>query len=215
MTQKKLNKSKHAYNVIRARILDGTYAPGQRIILDQIAKEVGSSHIPVREAIRRLEADQLIEYKPNAGAVVLSFDEKVYKETLELLGVLEGYATNLSVPHMKEADIEVLETINNEMNEALMKYDLNTFSDLNKKFHFAIYSRCPNKLLIQNIEQSWGRLDTVRKSGFSFFPMRAPESVKEHAQLIELIKDKASAEKIESFTRQHKLNTLTAYQNRV
>ncbi|WP_091661800.1 GntR family transcriptional regulator [Alteribacillus iranensis] len=212
MTQKKINKSKHAYNVLRTRILDGTYAPGQRIILDQIAKEVGSSHIPVREAIRRLEADQLIEYKPNVGAIVLSIDENVYKQTLELLSVLEGYATIRSAPYMNERDIEELRGINNEMKESLHQYDLHTFSELNKKFHFAIYSHCSNKLLIKQIEESWERLDTVRNSRFAFFPMRAPESVKEHDNIIELLTKKAPTEELEAYTRQHKLNTLTAYE---
>ncbi len=214
MEQKKMNKSKHAYNVIRGRILDGTYSPGQRIILDQIAKEVGSSHIPVREAIRRLEADRLIEYKPNAGAVVLSIDEKVYKQTLELLAILEGYATALSVEHMTEEHINELVDINEEMKKVLTQYDLNTFSQLNKNFHFAIYSHCPNKLLISDIEKSWEKLDTVRTSGFAFFPMRAPDSVKEHDKMIELLKNHDSKASLEAYARQHKLNTLLAYENR-
>lgn len=214
MKQKIVNKSKYAYDVLRSRILDGTYSPGQRIILDQFAKEVGSSHIPVREAMRRLESDQLIEYKSNVGAVVLSIDEKVYKETLQLLAVLEGYATASSASHMKEKDIDKLIKINDEMNESLIKYDLNTFSDLNKKFHFAIYSHCPNTLLINNIEQLWERLDTVRNSNFSFFPMRAPQSIKEHIQIIELLKNHASIIDLETTARQHKFNTLTAFENR-
>ena len=53
---KKLNKRQVAYEVIRKRIIEGVYVPGQRIIIDQIAKEVGSSHIPVREAIHQLES---------------------------------------------------------------------------------------------------------------------------------------------------------------
>ncbi|WP_233254225.1 GntR family transcriptional regulator [Salipaludibacillus keqinensis] len=209
-----MNKSKYAYDLLRSRILDGTYSPGQRIILDQFAKEVGSSHIPVREAMRRLESDQLIEYKSNVGAVVLSIDEKVYKETLQLLAVLEGYATASSASHMKEKDIHKLIEINDEMNECLLKYDFNTFSDLNKKFHFAIYSHCPNTLLISNIEQLWERLDTVRNTNFSFFPMRAPHSIKEHIEIIELLKHQASIIDLETTARQHKLNTLSAFENR-
>ncbi|WP_246031633.1 GntR family transcriptional regulator [Salibacterium salarium] len=209
-----MNKSKHAYTVIKDRILDGTYAPGQRIILDQIAKEVGSSHIPVREAIRHLEADRLIEYRQNAGALVLSIDEKVYKQTLEMLAVLEGYATMLSLDYMNEEDIQQLTDINNEMKNALEEYDLKTFSELNKKFHFAIYSHCPNKLLYSNIKQSWEKLDTVRSAGFAYFPMRAPDSVKEHNQLIDLLRNPPTKDAVESFARQHKFNTLTAYENR-
>ncbi|WP_233275800.1 GntR family transcriptional regulator [Salibacterium aidingense] len=209
-----MNKTKYAYTVIKDRILDGTYAPGQRIILDQIAKEVGSSHIPVREAIRRLEADNLIEYRQNAGALVLSIDEKVYKQTLEMLALLEGYATMLSLDYLKEKHIQEFTDINNDMKRALQQYDLNTFSELNKTFHFAIYSHCPNKLLVNNIKQSWEKLDTVRTAGFAYFPMRAPHSVEEHDQLIDLLADPPTKEAVEAFARQHKLNTLEAYENR-
>ncbi|SFL47213.1 GntR family transcriptional regulator [Salibacterium qingdaonense] len=209
-----MNKTKYAYTVIKDRILDGTYAPGQRIILDQIAKEIGSSHIPVREAIRRLEADNLIEYRPNAGALVLSIDEKVYKQTLEMLAVLEGYATKLSIGHMNDEHIEEIKAINEDMKECLQRYDLNRFSELNKSFHFAIYSHCPNQLLVEDIRASWEKLDTVRSAGFAYFPMRAPYSVEEHDQLIDLIEDPPTNDAVEAFARQHKLNTLDAYENR-
>ncbi|PSL48470.1 GntR family transcriptional regulator [Salsuginibacillus halophilus] len=211
MTNEKINKTKHAYDVIKSRILDGTYAAGQRIILDQIAKEVGSSVIPVREAIRRLEADKLIEYKPNTGPVVHSIDEKIYMQTLELLAVLEGYATALSASHMTEKDIGELKRLNEAMQTALSEYDFQTLSALNKQFHFLIYDLCPNQLLITDIKESWARLDTVRHTAFTLFPMRAPASIEEHAKLVSLLEAGASTQEIEEHTRKHKLNTLEAY----
>lgn len=209
MKNKTMNKRQYAYQVIRTRIVDGTYVPGQRIIIDQIAKEVGSSHIPVREAIHQLEADQLIEYKPNVGAIVRGIDNMLYVETLEMLAVLEGYATLLSAPLITKKGLEELESINNNMKEALESYELGKLGELNRKFHFYIYSFCPNKLLINDITEAWSRLDIVRHGGFSFFPNRTPQSISEHANLIELIKSESS--EIESYARTHKLNTLKAF----
>lgn len=214
-TNKSMNKRQYAYQVIRDRIVDGTYVPGQRIVIDQIAKEVGSSHIPVREAIHQLESDQLIEYKPNIGAVVRGIDNTLYMETLEMLAVLEGYATSLSIPFITPAGLEELTNLNDEMRIALDQYELDKLGALNRKFHFCIYSFCPNKLLITNIREAWGRLDIVRHSGFTFFPNRTPLSIKEHAQLIELIKTKAPNEEIEIYARTHKLNTLDAFKKRL
>src|SRR5690606_4762223 len=91
-----ISKQKMAYELIRERILDGTYPPGTRIVLDAVAREIGTSTIPVREAIRRLEADELIEYQPFAGARVAPMDETAYVQSLSVLAVLEGYATALS-----------------------------------------------------------------------------------------------------------------------
>ena len=211
---KKINKTQHAYNVIKARILDGTYAPGQRIILDQIAKEVGSSTIPVREAIRQLEADQLIEYRPNSGAVVQMINETAYVETLQLLAVLEGFATSLSAPCLTPEVIDQLKNINEEMKDCLAQYDLEHLGKLNRQFHLTIFEMCPNKSLVTLIKQTTDRMDTVRYSGFTIFPKRAVYSVQEHDQLIELLINKASPSKIEAFARQHKLNTLKAFEER-
>ena len=119
INKNKLNKRQYAYQVIRSRIIDGQYVPGQRIVIDQIAKEVNSSHIPVREAIHQLESEQLIEYKPNIGAVVKGINNQVYIETLEVLAVLEGYATALSAAHIDQSGIDELVRINDQMEQCL------------------------------------------------------------------------------------------------
>ena len=211
---RKLNKRQYAYEVIRKRILNGTYVPGQRIIIDQIAKEVGSSHIPVREAIHQLESDQLIEYKPNSGAVVRGINDKAYMEILEVLALIEGYATALSASYITPLGIEKLEALNNNMKELLKNYELEQIGKLNRDFHFTIYTFCPNQLLIQNITQMWDRMDAVRRTGFTFFPQRTPKSIDEHDTIINMLKQKTDREKLESFARMHKLNTLKAFKER-
>lgn len=211
---KKLNKRQYAYQVIRSRILDGTYVPGQRIIIDQIAKEVNSSHIPVREAIHQLESEQLIDYEPNIGAIVKGINDSVYMETLQVLALLEGYATALSAFEIDESGIERLREINARMKEHLQNFELDKIADVNKEFHFCIYEYCPNELLINTIKEMWERLDLVRHSGFRFFPQRTPYSIQEHEKMIELIARKADSEEIESFARNHKLNTLEAFKER-
>jgi DNA-binding GntR family transcriptional regulator len=210
----KLNKRQYAYKVILSRILDGSYVPGQRIIIDQIAKEVGSSHIPVREAIHQLEAEEFIEFKPNIGAIVRGIDNELYAENLQVLALLEGYATSLSATKITEEGIEELESINNEMRVMLQNYELDTLGALNREFHFYIYSFCPNKLLIRNIKDVWDRLDVVRRTGFTFFPNRTPQSIEEHAHLIKLFKEHTDGSSIEKYARKHKLNTLEAFKKR-
>lgn len=208
---KKLNKRQVAYEVIRKRIIDGAYVPGQRIIIDQIAKEVGSSHIPVREAIHQLESEQLIEYTPNTGAVVKGFNDEIYKESLQVLALLEGYATAISSPYLTTNAINSLKDYNQEMKEALSQYDFEKIGVLNRKFHFFIYSFSPNQLLIKNIEQLWDRIDTVRRTRISFNLKRTPQSISEHDQLISILSGDKDPGNIENLARQHKLNTLQAF----
>jgi len=210
MKREKSSKSTQAYEVMKMRILDGTYAPKERIIIDQIAKEIGSSHIPVREAIRRLEADQLIEYRANVGAVVQSLNDDAYKETLEFLSVLEGYATAMSASSLTKEDLSQLHDLNSQMKEALHTFDLQLFGQLNKAFHYVIYDACSNELLVKSIKDAWDKLDTVRTRGFHSFPLRANDSVLEHDQLLEMLEQKQPIDRIEKFARQHKQNTLRA-----
>lgn len=214
INNEKLNKRQYAYQVIRSRILNGTYVPGQRIIIDQIAKEVNSSHIPVREAIHQLESEQLIEYEPNIGAYVKGIDETSYATTLEVLALLEGYATAISAPHIDLEGIQQLTILNDKMREHLERYELDKIGELNRKFHFYIYTFCPNDLLVTNIKDMWERLDIVRLTGFHFFPQRTPHSIEEHAKIIDFFRNRDSAEEIEKFTRNHKLNTLEAFKLR-
>jgi len=209
--QKKLNKRQRAYEVIRSRIVNGVYAPGLRIIIDQLAKEIGSSSIPVREALHQLESEQLIEYKPNVGAVVRGINDELYKETLQVLALLEGYATALSSKFITPDGIQKLREYNREMKESLTSFELEKIGKLNREFHSVIYSFCPNKLLLNNIQRMLDRLDTVKKSEFTFYPKRTPKSIEEHDNIIELLSEGCDLYKIENMARQHKLNTLQAF----
>ena len=90
------SKSQQAYQWIKSRISDGTYSPGYRLVLRTIADQLSISVVPVREAIRRLEAEGLITFERNIGAQVTLFDESEYLYTMQTLALVEGAATALS-----------------------------------------------------------------------------------------------------------------------
>lgn len=207
-------KKQLAYDFIRSRIVNGVYGPGHRIVIDQVAKELSLSIIPVREAIRQLEADGFIQYKPYSGAIVSRINEAEYLEALTCLAILEGYATALSSRLMPEEQLLRLEKINDTMNEALYNFDFEKFSELNRDFHTVIYDHCGNTYLTEQIHQAWDKLDRVRSTGFSFVPQRARNSIQEHTMIIGMIRSKAPVAEIEQFVRQHKINTVKAFENR-
>jgi DNA-binding GntR family transcriptional regulator len=209
-----ISKKQLAYEFIRSRIVDGIFGPGHRIVIDQVAKELKLSIIPVREAIRQLEADGLIQYKPYSGAIVSIINETEYLETLSVLAVLEGYATALGSKNMTKDSLERLDQLNEKMNEALYNFEFEQFGELNREFHTIIYGFCGNAFLQEEIRQAWERLGRVRQAGFTFVPQRARKSVEEHAQIIQMLKEQSPASLIEDFVRQHKLNTAKAFQDR-
>lgn len=209
----RINKKQEAYEFIRSQILNGNYGPGYRIIIDRVAKELNLSSIPVREAIQQLEADGLIEVIPYSGAIVQMVNEVDYAEAAFVMMVLEGAATMLAAEAMTKQDIKLLEQINIEMKEALERLDFERVGELNLKFHAAIHEKCGNAYLIDKLKQVWQRISQVRRASVPFAPQRAAEAIKEHDELIQLLKERAPAAEIESFVRQHKLNTKQAVQN--
>lgn len=189
-----LSKQESAYRQIRARILSGAYGPGYRLVVSRLAAELGLSPIPVREAVRRLEAEGLVQYHRNTGATVSPADPTVYVEALTVLAVLEGYATRLAAPHLRSPDLQRLRAIAAQMAEALAAPDLQRFGDLNRAFHFTIYARCPNRYLVETITQTWQRLDNVRRTQLALLPGRGRESLAEHQALIQALAAGAAGE---------------------
>lgn len=199
-----------AYAVLRDGIVDGTYAPGSRLVLEELARSLAMSPVPVREAVRRLEAEGYVEVEPNVGPRVASFDEAQYADAMHLLAVLEGTATALAAPHLRDVDLAELRRANAAIAGALDTLSPVQFSELNREFHFGIYARCPNPVVSTALETMWNRLDVFRRSAFVYAVGRPPVSVREHAALLDLIADGATADVIEQAARAHKLGTLSA-----
>lgn len=210
-TAPSLTKQERVYQAIRERILSGAYGPGYRVVIDALAEEFGVSALPVREAIRRLEAEGLVVYRPNAGAQVAPADPAFFCEELAVLGVLEGYATALAYPHLTKGDIEALREINGNMVGAMERLDSLAFGRFNQEFHAVIYERCPNVALIELLGTVARRLDAIRRTVFVQIPYRGAESVAEHKELIALIAKRAPVEEIERAARMHKLRTVETF----
>ncbi|MER6506296.1 GntR family transcriptional regulator [Nonomuraea sp. NPDC048881] len=204
------SKAEISYDLLRARILDGTYGPGYRLVMDQLARETGVSTIPLREAVRRLQSDGLVEVVRNIGARVAVFDSVQVEHTLNVLARLEGYATAICAPHMDAAKIQESREINERMKEALEEFDPTSFTALNREFHFSLYRHCPDEHLNALLESEWARLDHMRRSSFTYVPGRARRSVEEHDHLLSLIEGAAEAEVIEQAARNHKIATADA-----
>jgi DNA-binding GntR family transcriptional regulator len=209
--QNVVTKQERVYSAIRERILSGAYGPGYRVVIDALAAEFGVSALPVREAIRRLEAEGLVIFRPNAGAHVAPADPGLFDEEMTVLAVLEGYATALAATQLGKAEIRRLTEITESMVEAIERLDPLTFGRLNQEFHAVIYEHCPNAALVDLLRDVARRLDAIRRTVFVQIPYRGAESVAEHRKLIELIVERAPFAKIEATARAHKLNTVESF----
>ena len=208
---KNLTKQERVYREVRERILSGAYGPGFRVVIDALAEEFAVSALPVREAIRRLEAEGLVIYRPNAGAQVAPAEPGVFDEEMTVLAILEGYATALAAPELSPEDIAQLTAVNDRMIRAMEQMDSLTFGRLNQEFHALIHQRCPNAALVAMLHDVARRLDAIRRTVFIQIPYRGSESVSEHRALIELLSRGAPAAEIEAAAREHKLHTVESF----
>jgi DNA-binding GntR family transcriptional regulator len=211
MASATLSKSARAYDHIAARIADGRYSPGYRLVLDPIAQELGTSVVPVREAIRRLEAEGLVTFEHNVGAQVALVHEEEYVVTMQTLSIVEGAATALAAPFVTAEDIARARAINAEMIAMLDRFDPLRFTQLNLDFHAVLFERCPNPHIVDLVHRGWARLKLLRESTFSFVPGRAQGSVEEHEQLLRLIEQHADPLELELTARRHRTTTMDAY----
>lgn len=206
-----MSKQERVYHVIRERILDGAYGPGYRLVIDRVAEELEVSALPVREAVRRLEAEGLVVFRANAGAQVTPADPALYEENMTVLALLEGYATARAVELHGDSLIEQLEAETDTMAQCMEHLDVLGFSRANQRFHAVFYAACDNPPLIELLESTGRRLDAIRRTVFTHIPYRGTDSIADHRALIELVRRHASSGEIEAAARAHKLATVEAF----
>lgn len=205
------SKSEQAYTLLSDRIASGVLVPGYRLVLGTIAAELGCSVVPVREAIRKLEAEGLVRFERNVGATVASLDTDLYLHTMQTLSVIEGAATALAAPLLSSQDLARARQINESLRRTLTDFDPRRFTELNNQFHAVLYENCPNPHILDLVHRGWARLGAMRSTSFGHIPGRARHSVAEHDALLDLLATGAPAEQIEKAARAHRTNTLNAY----
>lgn len=188
------SKTEVVRQFILAKIHSGDIQPGQRLRQDQIAEQLGVSSTPVREALRRLEADGLVTYVPNKGVRVRDADRPEVHEAYPIRVLLEGYAARLACTRLTDADLELLHSLLRKMVSAHEKGDLRACSALNDRWHVIIYRVAGSRLLEKTIRNLW---TTCPWDTITSIPERARVSIDEHEQILStfIARDPDAAEK--------------------
>jgi DNA-binding GntR family transcriptional regulator len=187
---------------LRTAISTGEFAPGIQLRQDELAQRFGTSRIPVREALRQLEAEGLVTFWPNRGAVVsdLSVDEVV--ELLEIRIALECHALRLAIPAMGEIDLD-------EANAILRAYDdepdATNWGAFNWKFHETLYAPCNSPRLLAMIEANYGHVSRFTRAAVSRATGKERPQ-RDHYRLLELCRN-GETEKAARLLREHIVQT--------
>lgn len=127
---------------LRSAIISHRFAPGERLAQDDIAKELSVSRMPIREALRILESEGLVELKHHRSAVVVSLNPGEISEIFGIRALLEAGAAKQAAPRMDDATIARLRQIHGEMEKVIGNFDGDRWLALNSEFHGTIHGTC-------------------------------------------------------------------------
>ena len=145
-----------AAEILRQRILSGEIRGGQPIRQEQIAQELGVSRIPLREALKQLEAEGFVTIAPHKGAVVSTLSVEEAEELFALRAQLEGWLLRDAIPRMREADFAHLDAI---IDESRAPDNLARWGELNWQFHEALYRPAGRPLSLRFLKRVHDNLD--------------------------------------------------------
>ena len=146
---------------LRDGILTGRISPGERIRQEEVAERFGASRLPVREALRILEAEGLTEHEPNKGARVPSLAMHEVDVVYQMRERLEPLALAESLPHLSDADLRSLHELESRI-EA--HQDIAAFLALDREFHLLSYAGCGIDQLTSMVTRLWNTTQHYRRA---------------------------------------------------
>ncbi|HYL80940.1 MAG TPA: GntR family transcriptional regulator [Candidatus Acidoferrum sp.] len=189
------------YEAIRDAILSGRYPPGQRLVADELARELGVSRMPVREALHRLEAAGLVSLTPHRGAVVSQLSESEIVELYHIRGVLDGLATRLAAPHLTPQDHERMRAVLSQMASAAKAKDLEKVLGANREFHRLIWRAAQAPRLHSLLENLYDASQRLRNISV-LLPGRLEQITQDHRRIAQALA-RGEVERAERFAIAH------------
>jgi len=185
--------NEQVYRRLKWALTMGDYLPGDALSIRSIAAELGTSMMPVREALKRLVSERALTSAANRSFRV---DQMVPKRISDLFFVrscLEGIATELATPLLTAAQVDRLEQLAAEMDDDIDRGDLRHYLSRNYSFHFTIYAAAGNAELVSVIESLWAQTGSYLRQGVSETGM-TPDWREMHARIARTIRARDATE---------------------
>jgi DNA-binding GntR family transcriptional regulator len=171
---------------LRQRIIEGRIPPGAKLNERELSESLQVSRTPLREAIKMLAAEGLVELLPNRGAVAAQLSEQDVIDTFEVIAGLEGQAGELAAQRIDDAQLAELRALHYEMLAAYTRRDLSTYYRLNAQIHARINAAARNPVLAQTYRNVNARLQALRFRS-NLDERKWQHAVTEHEQMLDLL----------------------------
>lgn len=172
-----------AYGQLKRAILDGHLAPGARLREQELVDWLSVSRTPVREALRKLHAEGLVEILSYKGAMVRPLDADEVREEYILRAALEGMAAELAVQNLLPDDLQRLEELALHLEQALGAQNAEQYLKANFAFHSALYALSGSSSLMAGIDAAWEKDNMYRRVAYAL-PGGWDEELRFHRALI-------------------------------
>lgn len=210
--QKSESLKQQVYNILKEDILNQHFVDDEVLNERKISEELNVSRTPVREALKALEAEGMVQYVPYKGIVIKKMGEKDLKNIFQIRTALELLTIELAIPNLSAEDILELEKCHLQQQEVLANKDKKIkerFIDLDTKFHGILLKMANNELLTAMISDI---RDKIRRFGMNAIfcgEFRYQETIKEHHSIMEAVKSRD----IDAAKEQMKYHMQKTYEN--
>ena len=206
-----LTKQQFVYSTLRESILRCELAPGTRLVIDDLAKQFRVSIIPVREALRLLQSEGLVQSVAHVGATVAPISHASVVEVFTLLEGLEMVAARAAASRASASDLAMLQEILTEMDRALDAGSPQRWAEINTRFHLAITKLADMPILLDMMQRAVDYWDRVRRFYFrDVLIHRTRLAQAEHRAIVQHM-DARDLPALEQTIREHNQGALAAY----
>ena len=199
------------FQKLRKDILNGKYQAGDELVENTLGKEMGVSRTPVREAIRQLELEGLVQLIPNKGAVVNGISVKDMEDIFSIRSRLEGLCAGWAAKYRTEEELEEMEEVIYMSRFHAGKEHYEQVLELDTRFHELMYEASHSRILAHTLGDFHQYVQKARKISITS-RVRSRKSNEEHGMILEAIRAQDVA-RAETLATQHILNTIKNLEN--
>ena len=174
------------YQLLRNNLMCGRIEPGKPLTIRGLAEILQVSPMPIREALHRLSCEGAVEVKNNRRVIVPLMTSEKFSELCDLRILLETHAAEGALPYIKEKDIEILEALDKQVDEAVENNDTDRISLCNQAFHRQLYQANPFQISVPLIESLWLQLGPFSRIAIS--KLEKVYLVDRHAEALEALR---------------------------
>jgi len=204
-------KQEFAYQTLRDAIMRCELRPGERLVIDDLARRLQVSTIPVREAIQMLQSEGLAVIVPHTGATVAPVSRESIQDVFAVLEGLEVVATRLVAERANQDELTTLATLVDGMDRALASKRLAQWAGMNTRFHLTIAALPGLPMLREMTERVLARWDRIRRHFFrGVLVHRAVQAQQEHRAILAAMRS-ADLSALETTVRQHNRRAFESY----